>query len=126
VAKGTGSGRVGPAQVDGDLHLIDPETLHELEQSVILESPESVANRVTLAAGTPAGLRAMKNQEERIKTQKELSELIAVWAGKERDNGLTDRQIHKKFYITQGKTISEALAEPKKEMLITIGNLNNE
>lgn len=122
--KSSGAGRISPTAVDGDLVLLDPETLRELEAKVILEDPASVGQRVSHAAGTPAGLRAMANQRERIATQKELSEVIAKWAGVQRhQHGLTDRQIHKEFYIKFDRTICDCLAEPKADMLETIQEL---
>ena len=121
---GSGGGRVGPAQVDGDLLLLDPDTLREMQDATILESPESVAKRVGFAAGKPAMMKALKNQLERIETQKDLSEKIAQWAGAQRDSGLSDRSIHKKFYIDFEMTISEALAQPKTDMLKTMGLLS--
>lgn len=121
---GEGGGRIPPKQVDGDLTLIDPETLRELENCAILESPGDIANRVGNAINGAAGLKAMKNQRERIDKQKELVEVVALWAGKMKTYyGYTDRQIHKKFYLQQGKTICEALGEPKADMERTIEEL---
>lgn len=102
-------------QIDGDLFLLDPEDIRQLP-SGILESPEEIANRVAHVAGNAAGIRAMKNQKERIETQKKLSEAIAVLAGKLRNFGFTDRRIHKYFYIHYGMTITEALSMKRKEM----------
>lgn len=119
-----GGSRVGPAQVDGDLELVDPETLAEMLEKTVLESPESVAKRVGHVAGKPAGIKAMKNQIERIETQKELSQQVALWAGHQRHEGLSDRQIHKKFFLLFDKTITQALAEPKADMTMTINRLN--
>lgn len=124
---GGGGGKIGPAQVDGDLYLIDPEVLHQMEKETQLETPESVAKRVSIAAGGPAGIKAMKNQVERIKTQKKLSEVIAMYAGRQRTSyGLGDRAIHKKFYISFGMTITTALSEPKADMSHTIEKLEND
>lgn len=117
---GSGAGRVGPAQVDGDLFLLDPETLKELDQAARLEDPGSVARRVSRAAGAAAGIKAMKNQAQRIEAAKALGEAIARWAGRQRAEGLSDRSIHKKFYLERGKTINQAMAEPRAEMLETI------
>lgn len=117
-------GKVGPQQVDGDLYMIDPETLRQLEKQSQLEAPARVAERVSAAAGGAAGLKALKNQSERIKTQKELSNIIAQWAGNQRSfYGLKDRSIHKKFYLNFNMTITEALGEPKKDMERTIEHL---
>ena len=124
---GEGGGRIPPQQVDGDLFLIDPETIRELERCAILEGPASIAERVSAAVNGAAGLRAMKNQRERIDTQKELAETIAKWAGIQKiRNGYTDRMIHKKFYLHHSQTITEVLGEPKSDMLNMIDQIENE
>jgi DNA repair protein RadD len=120
---GGGGGRIPPAQVDGDLYLIDPFTLQELESATHLEDPGSVADRVEKAAGPIAGKSAMKKQQERIATQKDLADVIAVWSGHKRAAGYSDRQIHKLFYLEQGMTITMALSQPRAEMLKTIEEL---
>jgi len=112
-----GGGRVPPEMVDGDLFLIDPETIRELERQTMLEDPGHLAERVSKAVNGNAGLRAMKNQRERIEAQRELSERIASWAGMMKTRyGYTDRQIHKRFYIENSMTITEMLGLPKAEM----------
>lgn len=119
-----GSGRVPPKVVDGDLFLIDPETIRELESKAQLEDPGSVAKRVSKAVNGAAGLKAMKQQAERIKTQGELVQAIAIWAGKMKNYyGYKDRSIHKKFYLQHGKTITEALGESRADMQNTIDQL---
>lgn len=122
---GGGGGRIGPAQVDGDLHLLDPEVLRELEAKVHLEDPAQVAARVAKVAGGAAGIKAMRDQAERIKVQKNLVESIAKWAGRWRQRGLTDRSIHKKFYLEMGQTITEALSQPKAGMIDTLDAIEN-
>jgi len=122
-----GGGRIPPEKVDGDLSLIDPETIRELEAQTYLEDPAETARRVGQAAGGAAGLKAMKNQRERIDKQNELSSAIARWAGVLKNRyGYTDRNIHKRFYMSQGMTITEALAEPKADMQNTIFQLEGE
>lgn len=121
-----GSGRIPPKQVDGDLELIDPETIRELEERSHLDDPITVQKRVSARAGAAAGIKAMKDQVKRIETQKELVNTIAKWAGVWRRRGYSDRQIHKKFYLEYEKTISEALAEPRAEMIGTMERLNDE
>jgi len=120
---GDGSGRVPPKMVDGDLMLIDPETIRAMEAKVELEAPARIAERVTSAVNAAAGLRAMKNQQERIEKQKELVQAIAGWAGNMKEQGYTDRQMHKRFYLEHGMTITEVLSEPTKEMNITLGRI---
>lgn len=115
---GAGGTRIPPIKVDGDLMLIDPKTLRELEAATVLENPGDVAKRVQKATGNAAAaLNAMKNQQVRIKTQKELSNVIAWWAGIQRNRyKLGDRSIHKKFYLLFEQTITEALSHPTAEM----------
>lgn len=113
---GGGAGRTPPEQVDGDLILIDPETMAEMAQATELESPADTGKRVAAAAGGPAGIKAMNNQVDRIETQGHLGLTIANWAGVHRDDGMVDRSIHKKFFIENGRTINQALAEPKADM----------
>lgn len=123
---GGGGGKPTLQQVDGDLFLMDPETLRNLEQAVQLEDPASVGKRVSLAAGGNAAIKAIAAQRERIETQKDLANVIAKWAGKMRAWGYGDRQIHKRFYLHYGQTITEALSEPRAAMLSTIESINSE
>jgi len=111
------SAREALRQVDGDLMLLDPDTIRELEADIHLESPEEMAERVAMAAGTPAGVRAGRNQRERIEMQKQLADTIALWAGRMKHFGYTDRQIHKKFFLTYDMSITGALSLKKAEML---------
>lgn len=120
---GGGGGRVPPIQVDGDLELVDPETLHELAAKALLEDPAHVAKRVSLAAGPAAGKKALKSQQERIDTQKELVNMIARWAGVQKHQGYSDRAIHKIFFLHFGCTITETLSEPNAEMLKAMEHL---
>ncbi len=119
---GGGGGKVPPQEVDGDLFLIDSDTLRELEEKTNLDDPALVAARVQKVAGVPAGKKAMKTQMERIATQRDLVHAIARWAGRFRATH-TDRQLHKKFYLEFGGTISEKLAEPRADMLLTLEEL---
>lgn len=123
---GESSGRPPLQQVDGDLHLVDPEMLRELEQKSRLEDPARLADRVTQAANPAAGMRAMKNQQERIAMQSKLVHAIAKWAGiMKSQRGYSDRMIHKKFYLYHNQTITEALGEPKADMERTIEDLED-
>ncbi len=113
---GGGGGRVPPEQVDGDLYLIDPDTIRELEAQTLLEDPAVVAERVRRAAGPAAGQKAIKDQQARIAMQKTLAETIAIWSGRKKLFGYSDRQIHKLFYLEQEMTISMALSLTRAEM----------
>lgn len=125
-APGSGSVKSMLEQVDGDLELIDPKYLASLEAAAKLEDPGKIADKVGRVAGGPAALRAMKNQQERIETQKQLVEAIAKWAGFMKNRmGYTDRMIHKKFYIHHEQTITEALGEPAEQMRYTMQRLED-
>lgn len=121
---GGGGGKVLPQEVDGDLFLIDSETLRELEKQAVLENPVNTQRRVAAAAGPEAGKKALKKQAERIKTQQELVHLVAKWAGWQKHCGLTDRGIHKQFYLEFDQTITEALSEPTADMLNTMDRID--
>jgi DNA repair protein RadD len=119
-----GGGKLKPEQVDGDLQLIDPEYIRELEKRAQLEDPGKMAERVAKVAGGNAALNVMKAQVERIGVQKELALAIAQWAGQMKQTyKYTDRQIHKKFYLYHRQTITEALGEPAADMKNTIAKL---
>jgi DNA repair protein RadD len=120
---GGGGGRVPPILVDGDLELVDPETLHELAAKAQLEDPGRLAKRVSLAAGPAAAKKALKAQQERIDTQKDLVDIIAKWAGVQKHSGYSDRYIHKLFYLQFEMTITEALSQTRAEMLESIDQL---
>jgi DNA repair protein RadD len=92
---GGGGGKPSLPQVDGDLVLMDPETLRQMENDAILEDPAKVGQRVAQAIGADYAKKAIRDQRERIETQKELGLVIAFWAGKYRSQGYTDRQINK-------------------------------
>ena len=114
--QGVGGGRPGPAQVDGDLMLLDPETIREMEKGTHLEDPGRVAERVGHVAGPGAAAQAAQRQIERINMQEQLKQTIALWAGRLKKNGYTDRNIHKQFYIDHDMTITDALAMPRADM----------
>jgi len=122
---GGGGGKVLPQEVDGDLFLVDPETIRSLLDKSVLEDPAKIYERVGAAVNAAAGLRAMKNQQERIHTQKKLIDQIALWAGKMRAHGYTDRQINKKFYLQFEMTVTEALGEPREQMQNTLEEIQN-
>lgn len=125
-AGGGGGGKLKPEEVDGDLVLLDPEDIRQMEKRAMLEDPARLGERVSRAANPAAGLRAMKNQQERIATQQELVETIAAWAGKMKQYyGYSDRSIHKRFYLDYGMTITEALSEPKAQMQRTIEDVRS-
>jgi DNA repair protein RadD len=117
---GGGGGKPTPEEVDGDLVLLDVETLREMEAKVFLEDPAVIAAKVARAAGPLAGKKALKDALKRKETQLELGTVIAIWAGRQKNLHLTDRMINKKFYLEFGMTVTEALSEPTARMLETM------
>lgn len=97
-------------QVDGDLILLDKETLKALRRECELETPAAMGSRVAHAGGDFAGKRAVSKQMDKIAAQDELKKTIAIWAGQKRANGLSDREIHKQFFLTSGSTVLDMLS----------------
>lgn len=108
--------RSKPEHVDGDLQLLDRSVLEAMRRAVVLESPQDAANRVGYAAGAVAGKAAANRQRERIDSQDALKQSIALWAGHRRAEGLTDREIHKAFYLAHGVDVLTALTGKRADM----------
>lgn len=96
-------------QVDGDLILLDRETLARMRQATILDSAADVGNRAAYAAGGIAGKASANRQVEKIGAYNTLKETMAVWAAIERSKGFNDREIMRKFYLTTGVDVLGAL-----------------
>ena len=105
-----------PEQVDGDLLLLDRETLDRMRAAMTLEAPGDVAERVGYAAGPAAARMHANKQIERHASQAALRGAIEQWAGCRRAAGDDDRTGHKRFYLTTGMTVLDALALPRAEM----------
>lgn len=109
-------GRAGPEQVDGDLILLDRETLEKMRKATELDSPAAVANRAAFVAGEGAGVRAANKQIERIQMQIRLKDAIAQWAGIQRAMGRDDQQSYRRFYLATGVDVLSALAQDRAGM----------
>lgn len=108
--------RRSPEQVDGDLEMLDPDALAELREKVELPSPGDVASKVTHKAGRLAGKAAFNQAEERIRSQVKLREAINDWGDRCREEGLTDRQGWRKFFLTFGVDVLTAQTLSRKAM----------
>lgn len=95
--------------VEGDLILLDRETLERMRQGTVLENPADIANRVASVAGAIAGKGVANRQIEKIAAHTELSEAIAQWAAIERLRGFNDREIQRRFYLSTGMDVLSAL-----------------
>ena len=104
------AGRAGPEQVDGDLALLSPEVLAALRADL----PESEAGyrERLMATGLPeVPLRAnMKRHRERLDALAALRLEMAVWSGRLHADGMSDREIHKAWWLAWGGTVYDALS----------------
>lgn len=98
-------------QVDGNLILLDRETLAQMREATILESPGDVGQRVASQIGDALAQGTIKKQIAKIAAQNELREAIAQWAGIQRALGHDDERSHKWFYIKTGVSVLGALAK---------------
>lgn len=99
--------------VEGDLVLLDRESLKRMRAQTLLESPADVGRRVANVAGPIAGKGVANRQMEKIGAQTALKEVIAQWAAIERLKGFNDREIHRKFYILTGLDVLSALSRER-------------
>ncbi len=96
--------------VEGDLVLLDKQTLEKMRAKTLLESPSDVGRRVAAVAGPIAGRGVANRQQEKIGAQTALRTVIEQWAGIERFKGFNDREIHRKFYLLTGLDVLSALS----------------
>lgn len=105
--------RGAPEHVDGDLFELDASILEQMRGDVIgaRETPEATRDRMT-AMNVPAiGVAAnVKRQKIRLDALVKLDHTLSVWAGYRRAEGLSDREIFRKFYLTYGISWIEAQA----------------
>lgn len=103
--------RKGPARVDGNLTLLTPEELSELRAALVdVERDPNTVKEMMLRAGAPsiAAMGAAKNIRLLNEAQVKLRESIQLWAGVQRDNGLSAEEAMTKFYKNFGIDIITA------------------
>lgn len=103
-------------QVDGDLILLDRETIERMQKATQLLSPERIASQARFAGGGAAGNAAPIRQAEKINAQQRLKEAVAWYFGYQRSLGAVDRETEKRFYLTLGVSTLEAFALPRPDM----------
>lgn len=96
--------------VEGDLVLLDKTMLERMRQSTMLETPEEIQERVSRSQGSIIGKHVAKCQAEKIEAQKELIDSLAQWAAIQRQDGFTDQELYRKFYLTTGSDVLSALS----------------
>lgn len=95
------AGRSSPAQVDGDMVMMDPAMLAALRGEVDAAVMSLDDYRAKLAAtGLPQTYiwRNAKSHAAKIEAQTALREVMAVWGGWAKAAGLGDREIQRLFY----------------------------
>jgi superfamily II DNA or RNA helicase len=104
--------RTAPEQVDGDLELLDRTVLKAMIAEVArIDNPPQVPTGATpIVAGA-----IHKNHIARFEGQQELRAVIAEWGGWRKQEGLTDREAQRKFYLDFGVDIMTAQALNKKD-----------
>lgn len=95
--------RSGPMQVDGDLYELDPDVLAQMRNEVVRarETPEAMRDRMTAMHVPLAGVMSnVKRQCERLEVLGQLDGLMATIAGYWRHDGMSDKEIFRKFFLT--------------------------
>ena len=95
--------RSGPMQVDGDLYELDPDVLAQMRNEVVgaRETPEAMRDRLTAQhVPVPGAMANVKRQRERLEVLGQLDGLMATIAGYWRHDGMSDKEIFRKFFLT--------------------------
>ena len=98
--------------VEGDLTELDLDMINAMRKAVeIVDSdPAALRHKVTMAAGAFAGAGAANRHIERQKVQEWLRHEISMWAGWQKQGGLSDPDINRKFWYLFGIDILSAQA----------------
>lgn len=96
-------------QVDGDLVLLDPETLAQMRAATFLPEPADVAGRVAHVAGAAAGAHHANKAMAKAQAQSRLKLAYAQYAAIKRQAGETDSMIHRRLYLALGIDMLTAL-----------------
>jgi len=115
-------GRASPKMVDGDTELLDEEVLMKLRGEIInLNAPFKAPQNPNVYAV----MAAQRDHDKKLDAQRNLRDAFAWWAGQERAQGLTDREIHKLFYLTFDTSTLEAWGLGTKEALELAEQIDN-
>lgn len=121
--------RSGPIQVDGDLYELDQDVLTRMRNEVVgaRETPEAMRNRLTAMNVPPAGVMAnVKRQSERLEVLGRLDGLMATIAGYWRHDGMSDKEIFRKFFLTYHVDWLSAQGLKKDDALTLMEKIQND
>lgn len=108
--------RAGPEQVDGDLTELDPAMLMALREKVKPVDPTEWSRKAEFAAGRIAGRAAYKRAVEQNESREALREAIEKWGNKRRDQGQSDKQSYREFFLTFGVDVLTCQSWKRKDM----------
>ena len=116
--------RSGPEFVDGDLVLLDADTLADMRKDIeaVDKSPATIFSKLKHGgAHDLAAQGAAKQQRLRYEMQTQLRGSISLLAGYHRADGMGDREIHRRFYFRYGVDVrtAQALGRREAEELMT-------
>lgn len=121
--------RSGPMQIDGDLYELDPDVLAQMRNEVVgaRETPEAMRDRLTAMNVPPAGVMAnVKRQSERLEVLGRLDGLMATIAGYWRHDGMSDKEIFRKFFLTYHIDWLSAQGLKKDDALTLMEKIQND
>ena len=121
--------RSGPIQVDGDLYELDPDVLAQMRNEVVgaRETPEAMRDRLTAQHVPPAGVMAnVKRQRERLEVLGQLDSLMATIAGYWRHDGMSDKEIFRKFFLTYRTDWLSAQSLKKDDAIALMEKIQND
>ena len=109
--------RSKPEFVDGDLFELDPATLASLrgEVAAVDADPLIVQDKLRYAGASPAAIAGAGNQQmKRRQEQEELRLQMGYWSAMYHNQGLSDAEIQRRFYLTFGIDMlsAQALGRP--------------
>lgn len=121
--------RSGPIQVDGDLYELNQDVLTRMRNEVVgaRETPEAMRDRLTAQHVPPAGVMAnVKRQSERLEVLGRLDGLMATIAGYWRHDGMSDKEIFRKFFLTYHIDWLSAQGLKKDDALTLMEKIQND
>lgn len=121
--------RSGPEFVDGDLYELDPDVLAQMRNEVVgaRETPEAMRDRLTAQHVPVPGVMAnVKRQRERLEVLGQLDGLMATIAGYWRHDGMSDKEIFRKFFLTYRTDWLSAQSLKKNDAIALMGKIQND
>lgn len=122
------SERSAPEQVDGDLIELDRDVLEAMRQAVKrVDMPaDEYARELFSRFCPPAGIHAnVKRHEATQEAQKRLRNAVAWWRGVKEQEGLSERECYRLFFLTFGIDVLSAYALPAKEAEALCSKIRN-